>query len=92
MRWINLSLFCAVLLASCAPETSPHKVQAFEEGCDAASFERYLWQKEAVLAGVTLPKPTRIIHPGQPVTKDYRPNRLNIHVGELGRIERINCG
>ncbi len=34
----------------------------------------------------------RWIRPGDAVTMDFREDRLNISIGEDGRIERINCG
>jgi hypothetical protein len=35
---------------------------------------------------------TRTITPGMMVTMDYSPDRLNIHVGPDGRVERLVCG
>jgi hypothetical protein len=35
---------------------------------------------------------TRIIKPGQAVTMDADPLRLNIEVDETGRIRRLRCG
>ena len=34
----------------------------------------------------------RVIKPGQPVTMDFRPDRLNIEVDDDNLIVRINCG
>jgi hypothetical protein len=34
----------------------------------------------------------RLIHPGMMVTMDYSPDRLTIHVGPDGRVERLACG
>jgi hypothetical protein len=34
----------------------------------------------------------RWIRPGDAVTMDYRPDRLNIHLDARGRVERFNCG
>jgi hypothetical protein len=34
----------------------------------------------------------RIIGPGQAVTQDYNPDRLNIEVDETNRIIRLRCG
>lgn len=34
----------------------------------------------------------RVIKPGQPVTMDYRQDRLNVEVDDHGAIVRINCG
>jgi hypothetical protein len=34
----------------------------------------------------------RVIEPGQPVTMDYNPERLNIDVNERGAIIGLKCG
>ena len=34
----------------------------------------------------------RWIRPGDAVTMDYRPDRLNIEIGSDGRIKQIRCG
>ncbi|MGH8083655.1 MAG: I78 family peptidase inhibitor [Lysobacter sp.] len=34
----------------------------------------------------------RVIEPGQPVTMDYNPDRLNIEVNERGAITGLKCG
>ena len=34
----------------------------------------------------------RAINPGDAVTMDFRPDRLNIEIGEDGRIKRLRCG
>jgi hypothetical protein len=35
---------------------------------------------------------TRVIRPGQAVTMDADPQRLNIEVDETGRVRRLRCG
>lgn len=39
-----------------------------------------------------LPFPHRILKPGDPMTKDFRPERLTLFVTETGRIQRLQCG
>lgn len=34
----------------------------------------------------------RLIRPGTAVTKDYRPNRLNIDLDDQDRVTRVYCG
>lgn len=34
----------------------------------------------------------RTINPGDAVTMDYRPDRLNIEIGNDGRIKQLRCG
>lgn len=44
------------------------------------------------IRGQTRGKPIRIIRPGDAVTMDYRADRLNIELGDDGRIKRFRCG
>jgi hypothetical protein len=39
-----------------------------------------------------LPKESRVIAPGQAVTKDYMPNRMNVHVDENETVMNITYG
>ncbi|KAM7203847.1 hypothetical protein V8F20_003853 [Naviculisporaceae sp. PSN 640] len=39
-----------------------------------------------------LPEEHRVIQPGSMVTKDYKPERLNIHVKEDGTVSHVNHG
>lgn len=34
----------------------------------------------------------RVIRPEQPITRDFRRDRLNVHLAADGRIERLRCG
>jgi len=40
---------------------------------------------------MTLPAGTRVIGPLDPVTMDYRANRLNFEIGQDGKIAKIAC-
>jgi hypothetical protein len=39
-----------------------------------------------------LPQETRVIEPGQVVTKDFKPDRLNIHLKEDGTVSHVQHG
>ncbi|KAI0506558.1 hypothetical protein F5B22DRAFT_446683 [Xylaria bambusicola] len=39
-----------------------------------------------------LPEKCRVITPGMMVTKDYRPDRLNVHVDEKGTVSHVQHG
>ncbi|KAJ1333965.1 Peptidase inhibitor I78 family [Microdochium nivale] len=39
-----------------------------------------------------LPEEHRVIRPGQPTTRDFRPNRLNVHVTEEGTVTHVQHG
>ena len=38
-----------------------------------------------------LPAGSRVIGPSDPVTMDFRPERLNVEVGADGRIAKVGC-
>jgi len=79
-----------LLLAACqAAGTAPPQV---EDQCGAANRQQLLGKPAAGLDTTKLPKRTRVIHPNTAVTMDHRPDRLNVHVGEDGKISRVDCG
>lgn len=98
--------FAAVLacsLAACtqepvrpAPPPPPSPPQAAVDECGAGKLAAYLSQPatDDVLAKLRHDAghdKIRVIRPGQPVTMDYRPDRLNVEVGEDGRITKLHC-
>lgn len=78
-----------VLLAACQ---SPSVAQLPAESCGASSRQDLVGTLASDLDKSLLPEVTRIIMPGMPVTRDYRPYRLNVYVGESGKIDRVDCG
>jgi len=88
-----LMLFaCALGLSACVPENMEQLPKQQSDSCDSGQYEHMLWKPKSVLDGLSLPRGTRVIGPDQAVTMDFRPNRLNITYGKLGRIERVYCG
>lgn len=66
--------------------------------CDAQAAQAFVG-KEGSEANVAAAKAAagargdvRVIQPGQPVTMDFRQDRLNVEVGDGGTITRITCG
>lgn len=89
MKRIALALAAPLALAACLadePDTMPD-----EDQCGAAALQSLVGQPQAVLDAMTFPEGTRIIQPGMPVTMDYRPDRLNIQIGEDGLIKSVHC-
>lgn len=72
-------------LAACHPARSVTPL------CDPAGNAALIGRN---IGEVELPPglPQRIISPGDTVTEDYRPNRINVYVDEKGWIARITCG
>ena len=67
--------------------------------CHAERFSHLIGQpppdaaeQAAMRAGENAPGRIRVIRPGEPVTMDHQPTRLNIEVGPSGLVERLRCG
>lgn len=81
-----------VAIPACTQQPSKDNLSNAPEKCKAHIFQKMLWKPSSALNDVSLPKETRVILPDQAVTMDYRPARLNITIGKLGRIEKVYCG
>ncbi|KAL2018499.1 hypothetical protein VTK56DRAFT_784 [Thermocarpiscus australiensis] len=53
--------------------------------CDGPSSETTFCKAE-------LPQQARVIEPGMMVTKDFNPDRLNVHVKEDGTVSHVTHG
>ena len=88
----SFMLLLVTILTACVPNGGVENRPVDMKNCDATTYETLLWKPTSALDGVTLPKLSRIIHPDQAVTADYRAERLNIKIGKLNRIEQVFCG
>ena len=71
------------VIAACTP--------APEDTCGAKDYLDAIGQPPGF---VTLPtdRPVRILRPGEAMTLDYIPERLNVEVGSLGLVTALRCG
>lgn len=76
------------ILAGCTPASGPNGLPS-ETTCNAANWQELVGQPEEAIYGAL--GNLRVIKPGQAVTKDYNPSRLNAVIGRDGRIERFGC-
>lgn len=60
--------------------------------CGASGLQGLVGQPESALKGIRLPKPTRVVHPGDAVTMDYSETRLNVMIDSKGLISKLHCG
>lgn len=90
MKQILIPLALPLVLAACDMAPAPVPEPAPDE-CGASGLQHLVGQPASVLAAMTFPEGTRIIEPGTAVTMDYRPDRLNITIGEDGNIAVVNC-
>ena len=65
---------------------------ASSEGCGAERLQEWVGQPEAALDMPNLPENTRLIRPGDLVTQDFQPGRLNVLVDADGNVQRVYCG
>ncbi len=87
---LALAVLPLVALTACVqPEPVPSEPAA--DQCNAASLSGLVGQPSTVLKTMLLPAGTRVINPGDPVTMDFRPDRMNIEIGADGRIAKIGC-
>lgn len=96
-----IALAATLGLAACAAqmdaetgtaEAAPVEGEEIAMACGADMLQPMIGQPEGEIHESSLPHPYRIIHPGQAVTMDYNPNRLNIEINEEGRVEAVECG
>ena len=95
----NLTVAClmaaAGVLAACdVPTVPPGGGPDFpsDGACGAADLQYLVGEPAARLAAMTFPSPTRIVRPGDAVTQDYSPQRLNIFIDLKEKISSLTCG
>jgi len=62
------------------------------QACNATTLQWMVGQPQAVIAGIELAGPVRIIGPNQSVTADVDRTRTNFYIDVAGRITRVTCG
>lgn len=98
MRLGPAGLAAALALAGCAaplpPPPPPQRLppQPAVDTCGAAPHVGLIGQDAAALERVLILRPIRLIRPGTPVTEDFSPSRINIHIDGANRIIAISCG
>jgi hypothetical protein len=83
------AILAVLPLAACVIDTTPGDPN---DACGAPGLQSLIGQPESVVAAMTFAQPVRILHPGDAMTMDFIPARLNILIDAQGRIERIYCG
>lgn len=87
-------MIVALFLAACQVEEMDGPIivdPGYDEFCPA---DEYSWMIGRNISAVTLPSDLddRLITPDTVVTRDYRPDRMNIMVDDDGLITDVNCG
>ncbi|TNC51463.1 hypothetical protein FHG66_04640 [Rubellimicrobium rubrum] len=63
-----------------------------DDTCGASGLADFIGEDAGVTAATTFQNPIRIIRPGDMVTMDFSPERLNFELDELNEIIRVRCG
>ena len=84
-----------LLLTACgttapAPSVPPLPPLA-QDTCNAAQYSALIGQDATALERVLILSQVRVIRPGQAVTMDFRPERINFNVDATNRIVSISC-
>ncbi len=93
----------AVLLSACAAtapvaeappasEPSSQLPDSAEDSCGASDLAGFIGGDASRLDAVRFANPVRIIRPGDAVTLDFNPERLNFELDVRDRIVRVRCG
>ena len=93
---MRTAVLSALLLAGCAP-MSPPPTASEATACSGEAAASLIGQPAtsalaAKALSVTGARTIRWTRPGQPVTMDYRPDRLNIELDAENRMQRFRCG
>jgi hypothetical protein len=83
-------LVALILLAGCTAAQAPLPPQT-EDTCGAAQFADLIGQNATALERTLILGPVRVIRPGDAVTMDLRPDRINFNIGPDETIQRIAC-
>lgn len=96
------SLLWLVVLAGCTalpvPQAAPPIISpeplalAGVQGCGRDQLMHLMGQPFTALAAYQLPGHLRVLRPGQGITRDVMPDRLNAQVTASGAIHRLFCG
>ena len=88
-------LFCLIALSACADPVPGPVIPvppAAKDSCGAAGLASLIGQPVSRFSAQTRQGPARVIRPGQPITMDYNPLRLNVLLDADDRILGVSCG
>lgn len=87
----------ACVPASPGPDGRPEPLPGADDACGASRVRTAVGQQRSDALAAEVARRSgaeriRWIGPGDAVTQDFRPDRLNVHLDERGRIRRVVCG
>lgn len=88
---VALGVLAGAAVADTAQTTAPAAPETADT-CGMQAAQKLIGQPFSGIDPMTVPGPIRIIHPGDMVTQDYNPARLDVEVNGSGVIIRLHCG
>lgn len=78
-------------------EPATASAAADDDGCPTDAAQQFVGKPDgaslrSALAQAAGAHPVRWITPGAAVTQDYQPDRLNVIIGDDGRVQSLRCG
>lgn len=73
-------------------QTAPQSASTDNQACLAEKFEHLVGTSGDAIKESMFPPGTRILRPGMVMTMDYRGDRLNVVINDLGSVDRVYCG
>ena len=89
MRRAPLAFLLALPLGACVADPLTVGDATARDACGASDFAGMMGMP---LAALTVPQGARVIRPGDMVTQDFVPDRLNVVLDEADRLSRAFCG
>ena len=86
-----IAALAAPLTACTAVPTAPAPDRS-GEACDPAAFASFVGRERSVLLATTFTAPIRVIDPGEVVTQEFDPERVNFVIDGAGTVARVYCG
>lgn len=63
-----------------------------QDTCGASELASFIGGDVSLIDAARFANPVRVIRPGDMVTMDFNPQRLNFELGVIGEIIRVRCG
>jgi len=89
---ISTLTMTACATAPRAADPAPPPPSVVQDTCAAEAYQVLVGQRVSEVHTDSLPQPLRVYGRGDAVTMDFRPDRMNILVGDNGVIAEVKCG
>lgn len=84
-------IIALIALAGCTVADPPLPPQ-LEDTCGAREYAGLIGEDATALERILLLGPVRVIRPGDMVTMDFRPDRVNFKISADETIQAVDCG